>query len=286
MMWLCSIVATLALSGCTPPNMQTIHHDGVRAYPDSNEVPIASNFPTSLQRKLQAAEHWKRVANFSAAELSASLQRAATCTAGIECRTLVIKRSCETTGCTPVSCETTFGKVFHEELVTAMVNLGYKVSTVPVQGGITLEYDIQTVTFGENRPQYRYAGKSVELADGVWALRDPALVVDSQQTPFNPNSGETPNWFRTEFASGRTPAREIVVTASAKSADQAYIGRSTEVYYIADSDVNHYTCARAVDPCQANCSTKVFDQKTWTIGVHGDCSEPRCKAPPQRKCCN
>jgi len=275
------------LLGCVSPDLRQIQHDGTQPHADSNEVPIASNFPTSMQRKLQAAEHWKSVANYSASELSNSLQRASTCSIGLQCKTLVIRRSCETTGCTQVACETTFGKVFHEELVTAMVNLGYRVSTVPVKDGITLEYDVQTVSFGPNRPQYRHAGRAVELADGVWALKDPAAVVNSQESLLKPNSGERLNWYRTEFATGRTPTREIVVTASAKSADQAYIGRSTEVYYISDADVGHYVCERPVaDPCQENCSTKVFDQKSWTIGVQGDCSEPRCKAPARKTCCN
>ena len=46
-------------------------------------------------------------------------------------------------------------------------------------------------------------------------------------------------WLTSEMASGSTPQLEVIVTVSASDATQ-YLGRATNVYYVADSDVNLY----------------------------------------------
>ena len=78
-------LAATTLAGCA---VQSIHSGGQKSYPDRNEVPIASNFPTSTQLKLQAAEHWRRVANASAEALVRSLKANGACVPSTGCTTL------------------------------------------------------------------------------------------------------------------------------------------------------------------------------------------------------
>lgn len=288
------VFLALLLSGCTTVRHDGINGDSVAVYNDSNnvyatysETPLATNFPASMQRKLQAAEHWKRVANFSANELSKSLGNNGNCDGSLRCKTLYIQRICSTKGCTSMPCDTVFGKIFYEGFVSALVNLGFKVSTVPVPESLTIEVDINAISFSGNRSQYRYAGKKVEISDGVWALTDVTTVYDDGGDVIKPKVEGALNWFRSEFATGKTPSTELVLTVSAATPDQVYVGRNTEVYYIQDSDISFYRCntplptqpTQAIKSC-STCAVRTFDEKTWLIGVEGDCSNGKCKNRP------
>ena len=221
---LVTLAALLGLSGCG--NM--IFSSGQKAYPDSNEVPIASNFQTSHQLKLQAAEHWRKVSNTSAESLIKAIGTGAVCIPKTGCTTLYVRRNCETSGCKHFACDNVFNRVFFNDFVTALVNLGYPVSEVPTANSITVDIDIQTVSFAANRPQFRYAGETVELGKGIWALKDVASLYDQQGNLTPRTNGEYSfNWFRTEFAAGETPRNELVVTVSAMSPERTYLARNT-----------------------------------------------------------
>ena len=275
-----AIVACVAvlggLAGCTG---KTVVTDGPNNYAAFMEAPVASNFQTSLQPKLQAAEHWRRAANDSADALATALRNGAACIAKTGCKTLYVKRSCETSGCSPTACETTFSRVFFNEFLTALVHQGYQVAAQPVADAITLEIDAQALSFATNRPQFRYAGKAVELGDGVWALKEVVQVADRNGNPLQPESGGALNWLRTNFASGATPRNELVLSVSALSPDKTYLARSTSIYYTADVDASLYFCAGAkdADPGQKGA-------RTWNIPVTGDCSTPRCTSCVSGSC--
>ena len=241
------------LGGCA---LHNIHSGGDRIYPANNEVPVAANFRTSTQLKLQAAEHWRRVAVDSAGVLVKSLPKGGT---------VYLRRSCETTGCAPRSCDTTFNRVFHNEFLTALVGQGFQVSAVPVANAAVLDIDVQSVAFTRNRPQYRYAGEAVEIGPGTWALRDHASLIDKAGNAAMRTDGHDGNWYRSELAAGATPRNELVITVSALGADRTYLGRNTRVYYTADSDAALYSC-----------TGEGQGTRTWTIPVTGDCTEPRC----------
>ena len=250
-----------SLAGCSIHN---IHSGGDKGYPATNEVPIASNFRTSTQLKLQAAEHWRRVAVDSAGVLVRSLNKGGT---------IYLRRSCETTGCAPRSCDTAFNRVFHNEFLTALVGLGFRVSPEPVANAAVVDIDVQTVAFARNRPQYRYAGEAVEIGPGTWALRDHATLIDKVGNAALRTEGHDANWYRAEFAAGATPRNELVITVSAMSAEKTYLARNTRVYYTADSDAGLYACGG--EGSQA--------VKTWSIPVTGDCSGPRCMDTDRRR---
>ena len=277
-----ALISTILLSGCA-----TIHTTSSDLYPPNNETPIAINHKSSLQHKLQAAEHWKKAAQDASESLVKSLKEGGNCITKTGCSVLHVKRSCESTGCNPKSCETTFSRVFHNEFITALVNAGYQVSTVPGANMTVIEVDAQLVKFSENRPQYRYAGMASEVGEGIWAIRDVGYVSDGDGGYIKPHSGNAYNWFRTQFASGQTPSNELIVTASAISPSQAYIARNTSIYYTADSDVDQYLCKEIV-PVQVVIPVIKPETKTWNLPIVGDCSTPRCTncATPRCKASN
>lgn len=256
---LATLAAAAMLAGCA---VESGLHSGTKGarHPAANEVPLAANFPTTTQLKLQAAEHWNRVANDTAQALVKSLRGNSV--------PIHVRRTCEASGCAPRPCDTSFNRVFHNELVSALVNAGHRVLSAPAPNAIEVELDIQAVAFAPNRPQYRYAGRAVELGPGVWALRDVTSLVESDGVAAPRTDGADSNWYRAEFAAGRTPRNELVVTASALSPQGTYLARNTAVYYTADADAAHYFCP---DALAAAARTRV-----WTIPVTGDCSSPRC----------
>jgi len=253
-----AVAVVLGAGGCAYTH--NLHSGGAAKYPDRNEVPVATNFETSPQLKLQAAEHWRRVANDAADGLAKSLPPRSA---------LHVARACDTTGCAPRPCETTFNRVFHSEFLTALVERGYQVSSVPSPNATLVEIDSQAVGFTANRPQYRYAGEPVELGQGVWALRDTVTLVDGAGVATVHTGGMDSNWFRTEFAGGATPRNELVLTVSALSQTRTYLARNTRVYYTSDADAAHYFCpAATVERPQR--------MRVSTIPVTGDCTGPRC----------
>ena len=256
-----ALAVAAGLGGCS---LHNIHSGGDGRYPATNEVPVAANFRTSMQPKLQAAEHWRRVAADSASAMSKSVPKG-----GV----LHLRRGCETTGCAPRACDTTFNRVFHNEFLTALVGLGYRVSPDPVAAATVVDIDVQSVAFARNRPQYRYAGEAVEIGPGTWAIRDHATLVDKAGAAALRTETPDANWYRAEFAAGPTPRNELVITVSAMSAEKTYLARNTRVYYTADADVGLYACGAEGIP----------GVRTWSIPVLGDCSGPRCTDGDRRR---
>lgn len=249
------------LAGCSVHN---IHSGGDKLYPANNEVPVAANFRTSTQLKLQAAEHWRRVANDAAGALVKSLQKGSP---------LYLRRTCETSGCAPRACDTTFNRVFHNEFLSALVGLGYRVSAESVANATVVDVDVQAVAFMRNRPQYRYVGEAVEIGPGTWALRDHVSLIDKVGSAALRTEGHDANWYRAQFAAGVTPRNELVITVSATGVDRTYVARNTRVYYTADSDAGLYACG----------GEGFQGTKTWSIPVIGDCTGPRCMDPDRRR---
>lgn len=263
--WVTFVAA--GLSGCAADSIYSGTHGN---YPANNEVPVAGNFKTSVQLKLQAAEHWKRIASYSARRLIDSFKQGAACIPKHGCTLLYLKRNCLTSGCASHRCDSTFSQVFFNEFLTALVNLGYEVSAVPARGAVVVDIDIQAVNFSPNRPQYRYAGDAVEIGPGTWAVRDVADLVDRDGNVAPGTRGNASNWYRSEFAAGDTPRNELVITTSAVSPEQLYLARNTAVYYTSDGDVALYSCPGSLRALS----------NLWSIPVVGDCSQGRCAQGP------
>lgn len=181
-----------------------------------SEAPLATNFPTSKQPKLQAAAHWNVIANDVAQQLTASLKAKPALPA------LYVNQATN---------KTDFDRAFANQLISALVAEGFVVQKSPA-GAVVVDIDTQAVSFAANRPQYRYAGAATALTAGVWALHQasPAGIATAAII-----GADAYMWFSAEFATGATPQMEILVTTSVSDGRQ-YLARNTSVYYVADVD--------------------------------------------------
>ncbi len=180
------------------------------------EAPLAANFPTGKQPKLQAAAHWNVIAYDVAQQLAAGLKAKPTLPA------LYVNQ---------VANKTDFDRAFANQLISALVADGFVVQKSPA-GALVVDIDTQAVRFSANRPQYRYAGAATALTAGVWALHlaSPAGIATAAIV-----GADAYMWFSSEFATGATPQMEILVTTSVSDGRQ-YLARNTSVYYVADAD--------------------------------------------------
>jgi hypothetical protein len=192
------------LAGCATPH---------------SETPLATNFPTTTQQKLQAAAHWNVIAGDVARQIAAGFK---------EKPPLHVNQA---------AVKTTFDRAFGNQLISALIANGFPIQKTPASA-LNVEVDTQTVRFSANRPQYKFAGVPTALTSGIWALHA-AEATAGAAVYAGVAAADAYSWFRSEFATGDTPQTEIIITISVGDTDR-YLARSTHVYYVADSDSGMY----------------------------------------------
>jgi len=200
-------------------------------------TPLAANFPTTKQAKLQAAYHWGVISDNIEKNIVAQLKKGPP-------RPVFLNEPKEPSA---------FQRALTTQLTTSLVNDGYVVSRSPA-GSLKIDMDVQAVTFTANRPQYRYHGESAALATGVWVLSEIEAPLMAN-VAVAAGAWDSYAWFNAQFAPGATPKTEIIVTVSVS--DQfRYVARTTSAYYVADSDRVLYGIIdpEPVDPAQ----TRIF----------------------------
>lgn len=275
------LLCLLPLTACTHRNV--VYTDTPRTTAPYNAVPVSSNFRTSTQLQLQAAQHWANIADDTGKAIATLLSKGSIC--------LPAKGTCEAVFINPPVYVTEFSRTFHNQLLTTLVTSGLNVSKTP-ESSVLIDIDVQPVIFSANRPQYRYAGAATELGPGIWALRDVSSM--NPNDPSNSTADEDAlHWFRTEFAAGRTPQMEIVVTVSA-STKTRYLARATNIYYVTAGDKRLYDqeicsliqpCARSAESTPVVAEVKTPPVRERAIGVTGDCPLERVCCPASGKPC-
>lgn len=187
-------------------------------------APVATNFPSTQQAKLQAAAHWGVIARHMAGQLAPSLKVNA-------------KRPLYVTS----QQSSAFAQGVSAHLVTALVNEGYAVVKVPDANTLRIELDTQVVAFSGKRPQYRFAGERTALVPSAWVLTGIDHSVEWLVSAAVAGQ-DAYAWFHAQFAPGATPKTEIIVNLSLAD-DARYYARSTSVYYTTDSDRALYDAA-------------------------------------------
>jgi hypothetical protein len=195
----------------------------------------APRIPSSEQNKLQAAAHWARIADRAADEVVASLGLGASCaTAPAPCPLVYVR---------PPPQPTDFARGFHSALITALLRQKVAVSLGPGDtGAISLDIDIQTIRFSANRPDGRFLPFSALYAGGwgAYGLAKNAAPAAAGLAGLAVAGGiDIYRWNVSDWASGPTPQTELIVTVSA-SDGQRYLGRVSNVYYVADRDASLY----------------------------------------------
>lgn len=201
-----------ALAGCAVPYSPT---------------PLATNFPTARQEKLQAAAHWNTIADHVEQRVVTDMKKHPQ-------RPFYLAEKKDATA---------FERAVQSQIITSLVKDGYVVARSPA-GAWKLDLDIQTVTFSPNRPQYRYSGAHTAIANGVWVLSDIDPTVGLVALA---GAGDAYHWFHSQFAAGETPKTEIIVTLSV-SDQYRYYARSTSAYYVADTDRKLYGIKEEDEP--------------------------------------
>ena len=207
-----ALIAAAALGGCKTPY---------------SPAPLATNFPTTKQEKLQAAAHWTAIASHMEQQLAGELKKSPP-------RPLYVA--------SPAN-PTPFQLAINNQLISSLVSDGYVVSRTPA-GALQISLDVQAITFAPNRKQAPTVGVATAIATGVWVLAerigDPIGKLGRFAGAAGVGAGiDAYQWYGSEYASGPTPRTEIIITASVTD-EHRYVARASNTYYVADADRTLY----------------------------------------------
>ncbi len=198
------------------------------------DVPAPVRFENSVQQKLQAAQHWRVIADHFARNIAEDLRQNGSN------RALYVA--------TPGG-EQAFVEGFRELLITALVAQGLPVST-EARDALTVDVRYSIYRFNPERAQNTYYyGEATALGAGLWALGAVASADIASSASLTAGIKlltaavglEGFAWLHQEalgngrYASGPIPRSEILLTASI--ADRSRIvSRRTNIYYATDED--------------------------------------------------
>ena len=191
-----------------------------------SETPLAGNFATTKQNKLQASSHWLLIADDVAKQIKAGTEK-------VEAPIYVTP---------PAQNSSKFTQVFYEQIITSLVNQGATVRRVHDRTVQVVDIDTQLLRFSTDRSQNRRFVSVTALAAGIAALHGVNWSTSTQAAVggLAVTAGyDWLTWVDQEYAKGRTPAYELVVTTSLTRNAQ-YLARRTDAYYINDDDASLY----------------------------------------------
>ena len=238
------LVVLLAIGGC---------YLGSRApaKPVTSHMPVPNAFQLSTQQKMQAAHHWKLLAEDVAHLIAEKIDGGYHDT--------LIPIYVAPSGITP------FEKAFHDLLLTSLVEIGMDVSNRP-EGNRQLSFDIQVIT---HHHKILRSGAVVyeSLAPGFLVQRDaapsssgPEKSTDEAEglahsSELNPEDGIIEYRVELNVEAGEytveLPKNEIIVTTSLMFSGK-YIMRNSSIYYINDPDWSQYVLkSKYQDPAVA-----------------------------------
>ena len=216
----------------------------------ASQVPVATTYPVSFQRKMQAAEHW----DILAADIANRLRDAlligpypATNTAARNAIALHVQ---------PPQYNSEFGVAFHNLLITHLLEQGFLVSENPTDGCYEVTYGIQVVTHKDRGFIRPTPGLFTALTGSVLVLR---ATGDN-----NPATAAMLGAVGLDVATGfltDTPNSEILVTTSVMNGPR-YITRLRDIYYVSDNNVDQYI-AQAPAPV----TTRIVEMVGCTSGI-------------------
>lgn len=237
------LVVLLAIGGCYLGSKAP-------AKPVTSQMPVPNAFRLSAQQKMQAAHHWKLLAEDVAHLIAEKID------GGYHDPLIPIYVA--PSGITP------FEKAFHDLLLTSLVEIGLDVSNRP-EGNRQLSFDIQVIThhhkilrsravvyeslapgfFVERGAPPLYGPEKGtdggEILEDNTELKAEAEVIE-QRVELNIEAGED---------TVELPKNEIIVTTSLMFSGK-YIMRNSSIYYISDPDWSQYVLkSKYKDPAVA-----------------------------------
>lgn len=197
-----------------------------------NEAPIATNFLSTEQPKLQAASHWNLITQDIAAELLRRLP-----TTSMTQTRLYVETNIPSSP---------FNTAVKNQLITSLVNAGEKVSKTP-EYALDVNIDTQVIQFSRYSYEHdltrQFVGAPTLIASGIWAIAATQPSTAGAVTALVAGN-DTYTWFTSKYATGDVPKTEIIVNVSISN-DREYLARSTTVYYVSDTDEDLYSASAA-----------------------------------------
>ena len=188
----------------------------------ASQVPVATTYPVSFQRKMQAAEHW----DILTAHVANRLQDSVVGSGPQQGRPVALYVE-------QPRYNSEFGIAFHNLLITHLLERGFLVSENP-GGGYAVSYDVQVVTHKDRG--------FIRPTPGLFtALTGSVLVLDATAQS-NPATAAMMGAVGLDVATGfivDQPNSEIIVTTSVMSGDR-YVTRLRDIYYVSDNNVGQY----------------------------------------------
>ncbi len=196
-------------------------------------VPVATSYPVTAQRKMQAIHHWDVLAGDVAKRLKKTLQLTFP-NAAVK-PSLLIEPNKEQE-------KVAFGKAFHSLLTTKLVQQGLVVLTSNADHNkdtLVVNYNMQVVHHKDRRLTYPPPGTYSLLAGGVWMIdqaiehwKYPGLAAFPLTVLADVNS------MMDYYLPGETNT-EVLITTSVIM-EQQHIFGDARIYYVNDDDCDHY----------------------------------------------
>lgn len=188
-----------------------------------SSIPIAENHPQTSQKKLLAAQHWNFIADDVVEQTKASLAKQ-NYLAG---RPLYVASSSETQ----------FDHAFRNYMISSLVNANLPVSTKK-DGAVEIKYETQVIQHAvpfDPRTKGYQPGTATLAVSGLWILRN-ALEHWSTNDAVIATVGVAAAYdiykaFENKKAAP-TNTELLITTSVVNSANDQYVMRKTDAYYI------------------------------------------------------
>lgn len=189
----------------------------------ASQLPIATNYPISSQKKARAAHHWDVLAD----DISLQTRIAAFGKeSAIKDKPLYVREPKE---------KTVFNKALRNFLITRLVNRGMTVNDHLTADAVEIVYDTQIVQHASNRYTH-VPGTLTALTSGIWVVHGLFESGSDAALPASLGLAAALDWGMGHYAGGATHT-ELIVTTSIVT-DNQYRLRRSSVYYIEEEDTD------------------------------------------------
>lgn len=186
-----------------------------------NDAPVPKNYTYAEQTKLQAAAHWKIMADDLATSVLKNIDKS---------KTLYVNDT---------AAKSDFNEAMHAMLISALVNKGVVVVKSSATADLSIDINAKILKFTKDRGGHS-VGELTALAAGVWVLRSALHTLNPMNAIRVSTIGvagaiDAYKWYDSDNSSGEIPQNEIIVTITASDKNK-YFSSISNVYYTSDAD--------------------------------------------------
>ena len=182
-------------------------------------IPVAENFPLTVQKKVRSAGHWELIAQDVVSQTVGMMRMN-----GVDPGSRLYVS-------TPVGASH-FDKAFRELLISEFVSRGHQVMMGP-EGAVEVSYSTNTVKHKSDRPHF-IPGQYTMLAAGLAAAYGISTLHADVAIAAGVAAMGGADYANSVWTGGPTQT-ELLLTTSL-TYDNRYVARKTDVYYVEDPD--------------------------------------------------